>query len=64
MREPDRGGYDFVKDRGLQLNREEVGIVRIQTWVQVALDGGEVDAVVFRAGVISGDKDADSGQNR
>jgi len=40
------------------LHCEEIGIVREQGWVQVALDGGKIDAVVFGAGMVSRDKDA------
>jgi len=46
------------------LDREEIGIVRIERRVQVTFDCGKVNAVVFSTGMVSGDQQGASGQNR
>lgn len=63
-REANRSSNDFVEDCRLQLDREEVGIVRIQGGVQVTLDGGKIYAIIFGSGMVSGNEQAESGENR
>jgi hypothetical protein len=46
------------------LNREEIRIVRKERRIQVALDGGEIDPVVLGSGMVSGNEQAESGENR
>ena len=52
-------GYGSVKDRRLQLEAEEVSVVREEGGMKVCLDASEVDAVIFHAGVVSHDEEAE-----
>ena len=61
---PDRSCNHLIEDGGLQLNREELRIVREQRGVQVMLDRGKVDFIVFRARMVSGHHDAKGGQQQ
>jgi hypothetical protein len=38
--------------------------VGIERRIQVAHDGGKIDAIVFGAGMVSGDQQTASGENR
>ena len=62
MRGPDRGCNHLIEDGSLQLNREELRIVREQRGIQIMLDGGEVNFIIFRAGMVSGNHHAQGGQ--
>ena len=46
----------FIENGGLQLHCEEIGVVREERGIDVMLDGGEVDLVVFGSGMIAGDE--------
>jgi hypothetical protein len=37
----------------LELEAEEIGVVREESGIEVALDGGEVVRVVFEAGMVT-----------
>jgi hypothetical protein len=45
--------HALIEDRGLQLNPEEVGIMGVKRWIQVAFDSGQVHPVVFEPRVIT-----------
>jgi len=53
MREPNEARNPIIENRGLQLYAEEVRIVRIERGVQIALNCGQINAIVFRTRVIS-----------
>ncbi len=57
----DKAGDRAVEDGGLRLKPEKVGIVGIESGIEVGFYCGEVDAVVFDAGVVAHDCE---GKNR
>jgi len=60
----DGGGDELVEDGGLELEAEEIGIVGEERGIEVALDGGEVESVVFETGVVALDGDGGSGDEQ
>jgi hypothetical protein len=62
--EADQGGHEVVKERGLHLETKEVGVVREERRVEAAFDGGEVDGVVFKTGVVAHDQEAECGEQQ
>ena len=40
MRQVDQTGHRFVEDGGLQLEREEIRVMRVQRGRQIVFDGG------------------------
>ena len=59
MAQPDCARDQLVENGRLQLQSEEVRVVRIERGIQIMLDGGEVDSVVFSAGVIAVDQEGE-----
>jgi len=57
MGEADACGDQLVEDGGLELQAEEVGVVGVESGIEVSLDGGEVVGVVFEAWVVALDSD-------
>jgi hypothetical protein len=55
--EADGPGDEFVEDGGLELESEKFGIVGEESGVQIAFDRGQIEGVVFEAGVISHDEE-------
>ena len=53
MDEADETGDPLIEEGGLHLYAEECRIVRIESRIQVAFYGGEIDAVIFDARVIA-----------
>jgi hypothetical protein len=62
--EADGLGDDGVKDCRPQLDAEEVGVMGEERGLQVGLDAGEIDAVVFHAGVVAHDEEAERGEKK
>lgn len=52
-RDADECGNRLVKDCGLELDAEELGIVRVERGIEVSFDGAQVNAVVLQAGVVA-----------
>jgi hypothetical protein len=50
MHEP---GHPFVEKGCLQLDPEEFGIMQVERMIQVAFHRGQIDAVVFNAGMVA-----------
>ena len=46
-------GNPLVKEAGLHLKPEKVGVVGIKRGIQIALHRGQIDAVVFEAGMVA-----------
>ena len=57
-------GDQFVEDGCLKLNAEEIGIVRKERRIQIALDRGEVERVVFQAGMVAHHQRRQQGEQR
>ena len=62
MGKPDRGCNHLIEDGSLQLQGEEIGIYMEQSRVQIAMNGGEVHAIVFASRMVSGDEYASHGE--
>jgi hypothetical protein len=50
--EADPRGHEPVEDAGLHLQGEKAKIVGVKAGVEAALDGGQVDRVIFDAGMV------------
>jgi hypothetical protein len=55
---------ETVENAGLHLQREEAEVVRIKGGMEAALNGGEVDGVIFHTGVVSFDEQRPSANRR
>ena len=53
MSEADRFRNQFVEDGGLELQAEEIGVMGEKSRVEVSLDGGEVEGIVFQTGMVA-----------
>jgi hypothetical protein len=60
--EADGVGDEFVEDGGLELEAEKFGIVGEQSGVQIPFDRGQIEGVVFEAGVIPHDEEGEDGE--
>ena len=49
-----------VENSSLQLQAEEFGVVGKERRIQIALYGGKIDAVIFYAGMVAHDGEAES----
>ena len=58
-----RGERDeLVEDSGLELDGEEFSVMREECRIQIAFDRGQVEGVIFEAGVISHDEEGEDGE--
>jgi hypothetical protein len=57
-------GDDLVKDRGLELGFKERGVVGEELGLEIVLDGGEVDGIVFSAGMVAHDQKGHQGKEQ
>src|SRR5271167_458986 len=64
MSETNRPGNNFVEYRRLELQHEEVGIVRIERWVQVFFYSGKIDPIVFRSRMVALQQNTQHGQQK
>ena len=46
-------GHAAIKLSGLHLKPEEIRVVREEIWVEIGLDGCEINSVIFSAGVVT-----------
>jgi len=58
MRQVDQSGDRLVEHRGLQLEREEIRVMGVQSWRQIVFDGGEIHAVVLAPRMVARDREA------
>lgn len=58
MRNANESRDPVMKESGLQLEPEEVGVVRVEGGVQNTFDCGKVDTIVFHARVVSHDNES------
>ena len=59
MRQVDQTGHRFVEYGGLQLEREEIRVMRVQRGRQIVFDGAEIHAVVLAPRMIARDRQAE-----
>lgn len=64
VRHADGSGNDMIEDCALRLGSEEAGIVGKKMRIQILQDGRQIDAVVFRAGMVTLDQDGENGQEQ
>ena len=53
VREADEVRDPAIEDSGLELETEELGVVGIESGIQIGLDGRKVNAVIFNAGMVA-----------
>src|SRR5256885_15564848 len=58
--EANRAGNQLVKYRRLKLQGEELEIMWVELWIQMPLDGGKIDSVIFHSWVITLKQDCES----
>jgi len=59
MRQADQTGDGSVEDGGLQLEREEIRVMRVQRGRQIVFDGAEIHAVVLAPRMVARDGEAE-----
>src|SRR5258708_5406637 len=62
--QPDGARDQLVKYSRLKLQSKEFEVVRIQIGIEVALDGGKIDAIVLHSRVIAVDQEGEQGQDK
>src|SRR5215469_11385461 len=53
MGEMNESSYPFIEERRLQLEPEELCVMRVQSWIQVALHPSQIHAIVLSARVVT-----------
>ena len=63
MRQTNRERDEFIEDRSLKLQPEEIRIMGKQRWVQISLDGRQVKRVIFQPRMVAHDQKGAYGQS-
>jgi hypothetical protein len=57
-------GHPTVKLSSLELDAEEIRVMREEAGVQMGLDGGEINTIVFRTWVVTHDCETKQGKQQ